>query len=398
MSTALTTSRYTFRLRISDGFAIFNTSTGAMLRLAGPDADELSALLSGPPAEFPSQALDARVVARMRRNGFLVEAGTDEVEAVRERYWSARGNAPIVLLVTTTMDCNLGCYYCYESRSSDALRVDAVGDLVQIARERLAARGKRTLHVDWYGGEPLLNLEYLEAASHALQEMCVAEGVRYSASAISNGTAWPADVGAFVARHKLRQVQISFDGLQVNHDKRRHFRREHRPADGSSSFERAAALVDALVQHTRVDVRYNADPGNAGDFPGFLAFARERGWFDAPFRCVVMPARLAAFSERSAFMRRRELSDSQFEEIDELARCTLPPRAQDDGDGRRRQLPLRGDEFRRLHRRSRLGRVRKSRAVSTSRVGASGAVGLYAPARRAERGGSGDGGGDATDD
>src|SRR5215216_4684447 len=109
MSTALTTSRYTFRLRISDGFAIFNTSTGAMLRLAGPDADELSALLSGPPAEFPSQALDARVVARMRRNGFLVEAGTDEVEAVRERYWSARGNAPIVLLVTTTMDCNLGC-------------------------------------------------------------------------------------------------------------------------------------------------------------------------------------------------------------------------------------------------------------------------------------------------
>lgn len=332
MAVALATSRYTFRLPTADGFALFNASTGATMRLGGRDADELSGVLSGPPTDFPADALDDLLVAQMRRTGFLVEAGTDEVDPIRERYWAARGNAPIVLLVTTTMDCNLGCYYCYESRSSDALRVERVADLVTIARERLAARGKRSLHLDWYGGEPLLNLEYLEAASRALQDMCAAEGVRYSASAISNGTAWPTDVGAFVARHRLRQVQISFDGLQANHDKRRHFRREHRPANGASSFERAVSVVDRLLEHIRVDVRFNADPGNAADFPGFLDFARERGWFDAPFRCVVMPARLAAFSDRSQFMRRRELGDDQFKVIEDLAECSLPARAQDDQD------------------------------------------------------------------
>jgi uncharacterized protein len=332
MALALATSRYTFRLPTAEGFALFNASTGATLRLSGPDADELSALLSGPPTEIPSDSLDDVLVAQMRRNGFLVVAGTDELQRVRERYWSARGNAPVVLLVTTTMDCNLGCYYCYESRSPDALRVDGVADLVRIARERLAARGKRTLHVDWYGGEPLLNLEYLEAGSIALQELCAAEGVRYGASVISNGTAWPQDVGAFVTRHRLRQVQISFDGLQANHDKRRHFRREHRPPTGTSSFDRAAALVDQLLQHTRVDIRYNTDPGNAADFAGFLAFARRRGWFDAPFRCVMMPARLGVFSDRSQFMRRREISDAEFEQIEQLTECTLPTRAQDDQD------------------------------------------------------------------
>ncbi len=332
MTVVLATSRYTFRVPTTEGFALFNASTGATIQLAGPDADELSAVLSGAPREFPSESLDDVLLAQMRRNGFLVEAGTDELEPIRERYWTARGNAPVVLLVTTTMDCNLACYYCYESRSSDALRADRVGDLVRIARERLAARGKRTLHIDWYGGEPLLNLQFLETASLALQEWCAAEGVRYSASAISNGTAWPKDIGWFVTRHKLRQVQISFDGLRANHDKRRHFRREHRPPDGASSFERAAKVVDQLLWHTRVDVRYNADPGNAADFPGFLAFARQRGWFDAPFRCVVMPARLAAFSDRSQFMRRRELSDAQFAEIEELAECALPPRARDDQD------------------------------------------------------------------
>jgi uncharacterized protein len=332
MSVALTTSRYTFRVPTPDGFAVFNASTGATLRLAGADADELSALLSGPPRGFPDHLLDEALVAQMCRNGFLVPADTDEVEPIRERYWASRGNAPIVLLVTTTMDCNLGCYYCYESRSSEALRPEGVADLIAIARDRLAASGKKTLHVDWYGGEPLLNLEFLESASLGMQEFCAERGIRYSASVISNGTAWPDDVGAFVARHRLRQVQITFDGLQANHDRRRHFRREYRSPAGASSFERAAALVDRLLEYTRVDVRYNVDPGNAGDFPGFLAFARGRGWFEAPFRCVVMPARLGVFSDRSQFMRRREVSSADFAVIEDVASCTLPARAQDDQD------------------------------------------------------------------
>jgi uncharacterized protein len=45
-----------------------------------------------------------------------------------------------------------------------------------------------------------------------------------------------------------------------------------------------------------------------------------------------MPARLAAYSERSQFMRRRELSDVEFEAIEDLARTRLPDRAQDKQD------------------------------------------------------------------
>ena len=44
---SLVTSRYTFRIPLRDGYALFNTSSGSVLRLAGRDADELSALLSG---------------------------------------------------------------------------------------------------------------------------------------------------------------------------------------------------------------------------------------------------------------------------------------------------------------------------------------------------------------
>ena len=75
------------------------------------------------------------------------------------------------------MDCNLGCYYCYESRSADALTSQDVDDLVAIAQDRLQRQGKRTLHIDWYGGEPLMNLPFLEEASLALQSLCRRENV-----------------------------------------------------------------------------------------------------------------------------------------------------------------------------------------------------------------------------
>ncbi|MEU8034696.1 radical SAM protein [Streptomyces sp. NPDC049099] len=332
MERLFATSRYAFKVPLSDGYALFHAATGGVLRLNGPDAAQLASLLSGDRTVLPESALGQHLTTRLRRAGFLVTPETDELTSVRERYWQARGNAPVVLLVTTTMDCNLGCYYCYESRSDEALGVGDIGALVEIARERLKRRGKRSLHIDWYGGEPLMNLEFVERASHALREFCAVEGIVYHASVVSNGTRWPHDVGGFVARHRIREVQISFDGLKDNHDRRRRYRPVHRTEQDLSSFDQAVSLVDELVQHTRVDLRYNADRGNAADLEGFIALAVSRGWFEAPYRCVLMVAKLSAYSDRSAFLRPHELGAEEFEELQAVAERLLPEEAQDDQD------------------------------------------------------------------
>lgn len=120
--------------------------------------------------------------------------------------------------------------------------------------------------------------------------------------------------------------------MQANHDRRRRYRSGHREPDNPSSFQRSAALVDSLLLHTRVDIRFNADHGNAGDLPDFIRFASARGWFDAPFRCVVVVAKLSAYSDRSAFLRPHELDLKQFDELQRIAREMLPPGSQDDQD------------------------------------------------------------------
>jgi uncharacterized protein len=220
------------------------------------------------------------------------------------------------------MDCNLGCYYCYEERAPDRLELKDVAAVVELVTDKLARSRKRSLHVDWYGGEPLMNVEFIEAASTALQALCKREKITYVASIISNGTCWPNDVGSFISRHRIRQVQISFDGLRANHNRRRHYRKGYAP-DDTSSFDRAEQLVDRLLDHVRVDIRINIDRGNRGDVIPFIKFAREREWFNRSFPAVIQPARLSSYSEHSAFMRESELSLEEYDEIRTLVRSEV---------------------------------------------------------------------------
>jgi uncharacterized protein len=270
--------------------------------------------------EVREGSLPPDVYGQLSGGGFIVPGEMDELLQIRERFRRARSDTPMALTITTTMDCNLGCYYCYEERSGDRLELRDVADVTALARQRLAANGKRSLHVDWYGGEPLLNVEFMEAASAALQAMCLQENISYSASIISNGTSWPEDVGGFIERHRIRQVQISFDGMRENHDRRRHYRKGRAPAEGASSFDRAAELVDSLLNYVRVDIRLNIDYGNQSDVIPFIEFARSRSWFKRRFPAVIQPARLSSYSDRSSFMRKSELGLDEYDGIRALVR------------------------------------------------------------------------------
>jgi uncharacterized protein len=322
-SAALESSRYTFAIPVRGATLVYNASSGAVIKLAGPDAAVLATELAGPPHPVAAEALDGMLCEQLLTGGFLIPAGTNEVAAIRERYWRARRDTPMTLTITTTMDCNLGCYYCYEERSDAQLQPHDIDAIVAHAERRLRQNGRRTLHVDWYGGEPLLNLPALEAGSDALQALCARLGVAYGASIVSNGTAWPIDVGAFVSRHRLRQVQISFDGLAAHHDARRRYRRGRTPEADASSFARAVTVVDALLDHVRVDVRLNLDRQNQGDLLPFVEFMRQRGWFTARFPAVLQIARISAFSERSAFLRRHEIPGVAFESLRASARAAV---------------------------------------------------------------------------
>lgn len=314
-ATQLRTSRYNFHVPVEDGAILYNTRTATLLQFRGPDALALTRSLCAIETSIPPGVLTADVVDTLQKGGFIISPYFDEVAEIRTLFQHARHETPMVLTLTTTMDCNLGCYYCYEQRSADQLTYAQLPSILEHVRTRLAQSHKQALHVDWYGGEPLMNLVFMEQASRELQTLCEHLSIAYTASIISNGTCWPEDVGEFIARHHITQVQITFDGLSDNHNRRRHFRKGYSPTDEMSSFQRAVCLVDQLLDHVRVDLRLNIDHGNVADVLPFIQWARTRGWFSRAFPAVIQPARLASYSHSSEFMRDVELSVTEFNQI-----------------------------------------------------------------------------------
>jgi uncharacterized protein len=319
----LKSSRYNFWVPIVDGGIIYNAATGSAMRVSGNDAGLLAHALAGPPRVIDENTFASNLMSRFVAEGFLIDAGKDEITGIRERYWSARSKTPMVLTITTTQDCNLGCYYCFEVRSGESLKSSELNEIVSWTARQLAGVTDR-LHVDWYGGEPLLNRSFIEEASAALQKLCAEMHVGYAASVISNGTCWPDDPADFVLRHKIRQVQISFDGMKPNHDKRRHYRRGRASLPNSSSFDEAVAVVDALLDVVRVDIRFNIDRGNQTDIEEFIGFCRDKGWFNRAHPAILQLARISSYSKRSSFMEKTQISEVEFENIRSRVRDLVP--------------------------------------------------------------------------
>jgi uncharacterized protein len=307
-------SRYNFVVPVGDQTLLFNALSGALISLRGIDGRGVGAALTGE-GDLAIEDIPEDLARDFLEKGFLTLDGRAQFEEVRERFRNARLSTPMVLTVTTTLDCNLGCYYCYQDRSTEQLAGSDVGQIVDNTKQRLLESGRKRLHVDWYGGEPLSNSDFIEACSIALQAMCHDLDVIYQASIISNGTLWPDDVGAFVARHAIVQVQISFDGMSVRHDKVRRFRSRSDQQLGMSSFGLASGLIDRLAHFVRVDARFNLDRTNAAELLSFVEDARERGWFDKPYPVVIQPARVSDYSERSSFLKSHKLSLAEFDQI-----------------------------------------------------------------------------------
>lgn len=314
-SATFISSRYNFFLPSSEGSLLYNSKSGALMMLSGDDSANFARKISESVCRIDSDFLPDELLDQLLKGEFLIVPERDEVLEIQKRFLHARSTTPMVITLTTTQDCNLGCYYCYEERTEARLDDADIPAILELAEKNLLTSDRKRLHVDWYGGEPLLNAEFIESASLALQRLCRKLGVAYQASIISNGTCWADDVKSFVKRHKIAQVQISFDGLKTNHDRRRRYRKDYKPQEDVSSFDQAVQLVDELLDVTRVDLRFNIDYGNQKDAKKFLDFARKRGWFNRAFPAVFQPARLSAYTEHAAFLRKKELTIEEFDEI-----------------------------------------------------------------------------------
>ncbi|MDJ0757052.1 MAG: TIGR04463 family radical SAM/SPASM RiPP maturase [Ardenticatenaceae bacterium] len=263
-------SRYTITVPLRHGRALaYNALSGGL------------ALWEAPEKRFYDQIGDGRdldetddMVRAFHHGGYIAPAETDELAIIEKEYTAHRYNQEtMILTIAPTLACNFGCDYCFQGQDKDpetmSLQVqDAIVELVG----RVAPRIKR-LHIAWYGGEPLVRLNIIEALSDRIIPQCDRHGIKYDALIVTNGYKLTPAAARSLYIRRVKTVQITLDGAPADHDQRRVL------LSGGNTFNKIVDNISAWIDEVplAVSVRVNIDDRNQNRIHGLIDHLAEIG-------------------------------------------------------------------------------------------------------------------------
>lgn len=214
--------------------------------------------------------------------GFLVPADEDELAAIIERNrrkQTVESELKYVLLPTSF--CNMGCSYCGQEHSQDGPMDDWERAIIAHVTEGIERPTTESVHISWFGGEPMAAYPRLIRVSRKLTEVADRAGVRYTANMTTNGSLLT--VKKLIDLYESARISvlcITLDSTPELHDKRRFLK------GGGKSFHKitevlTAALREPALAGISLRMRTNVDVGNREALLTYFQHMKELG-FDHP--------------------------------------------------------------------------------------------------------------------
>lgn len=277
---------------------MFNTNTRAMAILSDLDYSTLTS------NDIDFTRIDKDLYKDLVDNGFVVDDCRNEIAEVKDAYWRKKfGKENLHITVMTTLDCNFRCTYCFETHKDMNMYEDTIEKVKKMVAKELSS-GYSSLSVDWYGGEPLMNMQCILELSEFFIELCKEKNIDYSASITTNGFEFTDTIQKKLLSLRVSHAQITLDGGKDIHDKRR------RSLCGKSSFEVICKNLENTVDGITVSIRINVDNENKDDLKNVInALCNCRRDSMGIYACIVTPT----LNSNYKIENRKELMDSIFD-------------------------------------------------------------------------------------
>ena len=164
-----------------------------------------------------------------------------------------------------THDCNLACTYCYAgAKRRESMSADTAQRAIDFAFSFNASK----LQLGFFGGEPLIEWDLLQACTEQAEELAAQSGTTLQKTVTTNGTLLTESRVDWFHEHGFYPA-LSLDGNRAMHDATRPF------CDGRSSFDATLRGLRLLrLKFPEVEVIVVPDPGNVehlADSVRFLA-------------------------------------------------------------------------------------------------------------------------------
>ena len=223
---------HTFRFH--DKFYAYDTGSGAL-----HECDEATArVLSGEPAEISDEELKSTLadIEGLREAGLLY--------AEEPKTAPVKSNEVKALCLHICHDCNLRCRYCF----ADEGAYHNVREMMSLETAKAAidflireSGGRKVLEVDFFGGEPLMNLGVIKETVAYAKAEAAKRGKRFLFTTTTNGLLLNDDAIAFL-NAEMENVVLSLDGRKEVHDAVR------KTVSGKGSFDAVIEKIKKFVK------------------------------------------------------------------------------------------------------------------------------------------------------
>ena len=215
-------------------------------------------------AKLPDCARSGEGFDELIKEYFLVPEDKDEcrfyqaVSSMMRAFDRQKGHKAYTIL--PTYSCNARCMYCYEEgRLPVTMTPEIVGKTIQFI---LDSRSDDKVHLEWFGGEPLLCPEIIDRICLEIGKA----GIEYTSSMISNGSLITSEIiEKMTTTWKMKHVQISMDGMEKEYVARKRY------CHYDNYYHRVINNIGLMAQAgIAVSVRCNVDEENIDSIPAFL--------------------------------------------------------------------------------------------------------------------------------
>ncbi len=237
---------------------LYSTRTQALVKIDDALREILNQLTIAPYQEDILQRDDVR---HLHRIGLLVRDDVEEREKLRSHLQQIKYSYnPAYLTVTllTTYSCNFKCTYCFEesSRTNVKLSFETQEQVIRYLQRKMERLGYEALHINYYGGEPLLNQAAIENVSSQMLAWCEANGKKFDMALQTNGYLLTPEIVNKYKQYNLRHVRISLDGVGEDHDRNRPLR------GGGGTFERIMKNIVDCADLIPIGLSIGFEKGN----------------------------------------------------------------------------------------------------------------------------------------
>lgn len=193
--------------------------------------------------------------------GIIVNKSVSEIELIKSMNHDAiYNNGVFRLTINPTLNCNLSCWYCYETHPKTIINSKVIKSIENQIQKIVELDNVQKLELDWFGGEPMLcfsNILYplaLRAKGMALQN-----NVQFESSITTNGYLIKHEMISKFKEISLNNFQITLDGDAETHNSIRKHNRTH------DTYNKIVKNINLLCEHIpslRLVLRINYTPDN----------------------------------------------------------------------------------------------------------------------------------------